>query len=781
MGNDNAQSADGPDRFRWQLLVVSVLLLGLALRVLNAWSMQYSTNPDFGITALMVKHMAEGRDFPVFFYGQSYMGSLEPAISALLCRLFGVSGFMITLGTALVGFLTLPLIYLWARDAGGRQAGLAALLFCLVGSDTIFHYGVAPRGGYMTLMACGLLTLWLSIRITIRCARDERVPSWLFLVLGLVAGLGWWSNQLIVVFYIGSAAVFLLGFRRSLMKGILPAGLAFLVGSSPWWLWNLTHQWATLDFAHSLGRVHYWLGIQSFIKQSLNLVELTPWKHGWDAPRLLLMLLLMGLFIVRFIYEKRRGLELDRFLPRAAAVAVALGMAAIYVTSKYATISVTRYLLPLYPAVAVMLGVSVAELLRRYRFPFGWIALAVLIPSNIYLLPKMPEAMREGRFSWAAAQKMADVIAPLCDGVCISGFNRYWVNIATSEKLCVSSQPKEPYAPYGRRVELADNPAVLDDFNGIMKFLALTESSGQVEDVRYAMVIHHLTPPRNNWNYVDSSAMVEVRDVKGEDYHIALSDSSMNTAWRADGTNEVQLTLALDHAHDLNGIRLLSPNERYPFQLALDGFSVEDQRWRRLITVDDAANFFWSGPRLLVGGVQYFQEYRFAAPTGGVNQLRLTMRASPKTPQISLAEIRLLETVLESHEKFPSVQDCVEVLRPYQITALHAPRWLASRLSQVLSDVRITPLPSVLSQSIWDWTRRDPSTPQPITFNGRTGLILEERDAPRTRALLQTLQLNWREEPLKRYRLLVIELPRTDPVSQLCWTELGCFAAHGSE
>lgn len=139
---------------RWPLLICVIIGVGLVLRVYKAWTMRYTTSLDFGTVALAAKHMTEGRDYPTFFYGQAYMGNVEPAVTAILCRLFGLqaTAFMVHLGTALVGILLLPLLYVCARDAGGRRAGLIAMLYCLVGSDTNFHYAVAGRCGYMTMM-----------------------------------------------------------------------------------------------------------------------------------------------------------------------------------------------------------------------------------------------------------------------------------------------------------------------------------------------------------------------------------------------------------------------------------------------------------------------------------------------------------------------------------------------------------------------------------------------------------------------------------------------------
>ena len=145
-----------------------LLAMGIVVRIFGAWCYEYSLSSDHGVAALMAKHMAEGGDAPVFFYGQPYLGSLEPAVCSLFFRLFGVSGFVLNLGTALFGMLLLPAVYLWGKGAGGRTAGLAALAFCLVGPEYYFQYQCWGNGGYAALILANTLVLWLTARIVAR-------------------------------------------------------------------------------------------------------------------------------------------------------------------------------------------------------------------------------------------------------------------------------------------------------------------------------------------------------------------------------------------------------------------------------------------------------------------------------------------------------------------------------------------------------------------------------------------------------------------------------------
>jgi hypothetical protein len=121
-------------------VAVLLLALGFAMRAFGAWVYEYALTSDHGIVCLMVKHIVGGGPIPVFYYGQGYLGALEPLVSAACCAIFGVTGFWVNMGTALTAFAFLPLVYAWGRGAGGKTAGLAALAFCVIGPPYYFQF-----------------------------------------------------------------------------------------------------------------------------------------------------------------------------------------------------------------------------------------------------------------------------------------------------------------------------------------------------------------------------------------------------------------------------------------------------------------------------------------------------------------------------------------------------------------------------------------------------------------------------------------------------------------
>ena len=155
-------------------LALAAFLLGIAARLWGAWAVRFITVPDTAVVGLMARHMAALKEFPIFFYGQAYMGSLEPMASALMVRLLGPTGFAVTLGPVLFAAAALFFLWRWARDAAGPRGGLAALLAGAFGPAVYFQFQTAPRGGYMVALLVDALALWAAARMAARLRAGAR-------------------------------------------------------------------------------------------------------------------------------------------------------------------------------------------------------------------------------------------------------------------------------------------------------------------------------------------------------------------------------------------------------------------------------------------------------------------------------------------------------------------------------------------------------------------------------------------------------------------------------
>ena len=157
------------------------------------------------MVGIQAEHILRG-DFPTYFSGQVYMGSLETYLIAGLFRLFGPSPWAMR---AVPILLSLLLVYLTWRLAyallphGSRATSLLAGLAALFAAVPPLYDAVTELrtwGGqievYVIILALLLATVELAQRLRAGAGVVELTRRWA--VWGFLAGLGIWVNPLIV-------------------------------------------------------------------------------------------------------------------------------------------------------------------------------------------------------------------------------------------------------------------------------------------------------------------------------------------------------------------------------------------------------------------------------------------------------------------------------------------------------------------------------------------------------------------------------------------------------
>ncbi|HEU4521012.1 MAG TPA: glycosyltransferase family 39 protein [Thermoanaerobaculia bacterium] len=185
------------------LLFSAVVLTFFLLRLplFREPGLRLGWHSDAAAFGLIAREMYEG-EFRLFWYGQSYMGTLTSAFGAvggLLVAPFGVTPAVgplaLRIGTAIEWVLMMSLYWLGLRIAFGPAVAILTTLLLTTGPDWFFHSQPAPRGGEMLLL--------LSAAVFAVAARGlERRRDWL--IFGVLSGIGWWMHQGIV-FTIGAA------------------------------------------------------------------------------------------------------------------------------------------------------------------------------------------------------------------------------------------------------------------------------------------------------------------------------------------------------------------------------------------------------------------------------------------------------------------------------------------------------------------------------------------------------------------------------------------------
>ena len=96
---DHTHSAGGehkqPSRAISLLLLGAILVASCFLHVKAIERLAHGLESDEAVVGLMAKHISEGRELPVFYYGQPYLGSLEAFLVAGSFKLFGTLNLLV--------------------------------------------------------------------------------------------------------------------------------------------------------------------------------------------------------------------------------------------------------------------------------------------------------------------------------------------------------------------------------------------------------------------------------------------------------------------------------------------------------------------------------------------------------------------------------------------------------------------------------------------------------------------------------------------------------------
>ena len=767
---------------KFSMLVLALLAIGLAVRLYGAWCFRFNLNSDASVVALMAKHMAEGRDFPVFFYGQAYMGSFEPMVSAVLYRLFGYSGFMVCLGTALLGFCTLPIIYRWACDLDTRTAGIAALAWCLVGPCGYFHYQVSPRGSYAATLFFGTLVLWLSARMIVRERQasperfaqasqgDQQASPWYFL-LGLLAGIGWWSNQLTTATLITAALLFALFMLPRLFgRRTLAAAAGFVLGSLPLWWWNATHQWTTFNFMGTFGQRTVWDGLGLFFldrfPEILDLDSPTHWRNLIGVS-IYIMATLITAGVMLNAGRKHRlaasvfGLMLFSFI---------LVSALIFSTSRFAGMNSPRYLLPLVPVMAVMVGVMTARLQAWLPVALAWVAWLPLLFLISFQLPALQGFGKYARGKEAYQRQIESVGTFLrARGVeaAYIPYSIYAWNFALRETHCFSLLPMDRYPPYSRQAELADQIAVFGNEGDVAEFLNAYGGTARIDQMAGVCLHTAFAPPDFTPSILPVGTAERIVDSKGHDALALVTDRKLDTWWESDSVEGADewVEIRFRKPERVGLVRLLC-FPKYPPELQIEGLE-PGGTWQPLTSVLPSSYYFWSGPRLYFGDWLYRVNIVFTPVT--VEALRLRCIGA----KFGIRELQWFapaEPAVPDSQAFPEL---VNLIRERSINRLYCDRWVANALHRTCGQAIQVPLDPTFFE---ETTRRLGAE---MRLTPHTGILARREDAGVCREVLSKRLVNARETTVGPWVLFDFEAAHWSDTQAgdlgLQWSGFACF------
>ncbi len=356
----------GLARWEWASLPgVLVAFLAIRLPLYSDPGLILGWNSDAALFGMMARAMREGWDFPLYFWGQFYLGTLTSMVTAVVGFLAGNVG-PLALRIAAAFEVAIAIVFFWLalRRIFGHSAMLA-LLWLAAGPAFLFHFTIAPIGAEELFLAASVL-FWYATR-----APFDRVRDWL--ILGVLAGLSTWLHEG-VVFLCLAIAIALFVERTVRVRFVIAFAVAFAAGYLPAIVARLRGD--PLLYSRTLLS---W----SFSEVFSNFAELFA-SDLW----LLLGGLAVGIAVIVFAIVGLRGRSWKRTGARAQIIIVTTVVlsAAFWLFSTYGYPGAVRYIVPVVPLVY---GAAAAGLVKMRR-PIA-AAAAILITLALFV-PRIQQA-----------------------------------------------------------------------------------------------------------------------------------------------------------------------------------------------------------------------------------------------------------------------------------------------------------------------------------------------------------------------------------------------------
>ena len=447
-----------------------VLLIAAGWKLIFLVWDKFPFNSDEAIVALMARHILGGAK-PLFFYGQSYMGSLDAWFVAAGFFVFGQHVWVIRVVQTLLylGVVTTT-IWITYLITGSKKSAIVSGIFLTIPTINVTLYTTVSLGGYNEALFIGNILIILAIEIRRKFQQGVKKSRWLWLVLlwGLFSGLGLWANALTLT-YVMPSSIYLIWiwikYRDKHTEKIRPVPtlivilVGFLVGSMPFWVHGFQNGWDSL-FKELLGSA---IAIESggFVQRAIyhirNFILLgipvvlgirPPWEIRWLALPLIPFLLIAWGWLLWGV-SKKNQIEPDYTAEKRLLSGIGTTLVLAFLFTSFGIDPSGRYFIPLYMIAAISIGL-IFEKANKTNFSICvCIILVYNLATTFQCAIKDPPAITTQFYAPSIVDHSYDqeLIEFLTQEGEYYGYTNYWVSyplaFQTAEELIYT--PRLPY------------------------------------------------------------------------------------------------------------------------------------------------------------------------------------------------------------------------------------------------------------------------------------------------------------------------------------------------
>ncbi len=376
-------------------LLTGILFAGIVLRLIfffRAYE-KLPVSSEEAWAGLMGRHILDG-EFPVVYWGQSYMGTVESFFQSVFIYLFGTIPFSIRVYPLLVGILFIFVTFKIADEMYNR--GVALITAAIVSIPTAYLSictSMVPPDQYLATVLVGSSAILLLHRIIYRPMPEEKRMRH-YIMLGFLSGFGFYIH-ILYIDYIGLILLFFfiqdkLFFLR---KGFWALVLFFAIGSLPLIIYNITHNFDTFSVTRGVGLKMAFLKMLMLFEVVIPVLigmRVTPYADNPNTLPLPLHLgpILGAIYVSAFLYiiitrwKNILGFltfSLKRIGPTEMLLAFFLISVVIFSRGERSNSWAVRYILPVISVIPILLSFAIYEVWKKYRKIAGAVIAIVLI------------------------------------------------------------------------------------------------------------------------------------------------------------------------------------------------------------------------------------------------------------------------------------------------------------------------------------------------------------------------------------------------------------------
>jgi len=728
-----------------------LILIGAAL-LRACYLLVPHMDSDQAIFGLVGWHVLQG-EFPIFQWSYHYMGTLQSYIDAIFFAIFGLKRTVLNTVPLLLSLIFILVTYRLGKELLDKKTGLIAALISAFGPYYLVLHGAWARHGYLETMIFGSILMILTTKILKLSPKDNLKKYYMW--FGFIAGIGWWTNFLIV-YYIFPCSIFLLFHNKKLFfqKNIILMGLMFFIGSLPFWIYNFTHSFASLSIFLRSHDAEVSKHMVKFFQYKLPVILGARERaaFGWKIAVYLF-------YSFTFVWLITRKHPRTLFLPAFFAISLFILLS----LSFYGNENTQRHLLPLYSVIPIFLArvfVTLKEKSKTFAYSFLTVLFILNLNDNALSIPILnPQKIKRFQEDLATKKKLKETLVN--KEIYGSYTYNYWVGPALTfdceEKVVFPHPYRDRYPLYTRKTMSLWNPAYTTvggnkHFEEIFKNLNVTYKKFDAAPFIFYSYFKKNGPSvelisNKDWKCTSSN---------NNAFALRAVDGNMRSAWMSSSkqTKGMTLTIELPKSEMLSRIDLYLGRALYGAPKKIKVFlSRNNKNWNEINDIPHSFGFFWDGTHPIDHGLFGKKEINFKPQRAKFIQFELEEANKQHPDYWAYAEIALYRAKRTPYKivQPKEVDNLISYISKYPKYQIYASPWLSAYLGENYSSKTV----------IETWkapSNKENLKKRILDFSKSTIFVAtDENKYQIEEALTKQARVSFKKENLPPYTIFVVE------------------------